>query len=338
MEATKHLSGGWFPFAGLTWRSQRGVAYVLAAGLVMFPPPSEPATDLSRVFAKGDHAAYEVHADLHIETLRPGSEVWLPNELEFWYRFSVDVTGLSSAGIANLHYQRPYLVQVLGERFDAPQSTERIKENLDYDLQVSPANEIIEAKALNGATSKVESDDLIAHGWSRSQGPAFDDYRAEFMRLAMFVGGVDNSLDLAPRLPFAPVRLGDTWRRTVSFVPRRAAGPDEPNTKRVDFVYTYVGTRKSARGAVDRIHATLHLAEDLGGGNERMPMTLDAEADFDLDPKTRKTLYVAAKSTGEIRCFANEEDRDPIEIDRLKAETRMVEDRGKGIKEEQSKK
>ena len=295
-------------------------ALALAATFGFAPAP----IDLSRVFVNGEHDAYLVHADLHVETWTPASPLWLPDELEFRYRFGSVVSSVSAAGIASIRYTRPEMQELFGERFDAPPRTEDIQQGLDFDLQISPANEMIDAKPHGAAGQTSDEDDWHGPPSVATRQASAEDYRAEFIRLAMFVGDVQSSLDFAPRLPFDPVNPGDTWKRTVSYVPGASPSISNQQTHRVDYTYTFSGVVKTPHGLVDRVHAALHLSEDLAGAREgRTAMTLDTQIDFDLDPKTRKTLYADAKSTGEIKSFSDTDEQNLGQIDKIKAETTL---------------
>ncbi len=137
----------------------------------------------------------------------------------------------------------------------------------------------------------------------------------ELYRLALFNGPLESSLDFAPELPFNDVKPGDTWKRTVGYTPQQL----QDNTKqsavqRLDYTYTYRGPIQENGRTYERVTADLNLNTDVASfANQymqkgdlklaKMPMTLKATIEFNLDPKTYDTINAHATSQGGFQVY-----------------------------------
>lgn len=306
----------------------------LVASLILSPLAGDSVT-LARKFAKGEAYTYEVKSRLQIETRGRGLETFIPEDLELTYKFTTKVVDTKADGIVVMQYQRPTMTQIEGETFDNPTPRKTV-ENVGYDflLTVSPINEIIDMK--EQAKRKA--------GWAAPAGasPAtsaglqvMNEFVIETYRLALCVGNFDSSLDFAPKLPFEDVKVGDTWHRTASYQPQRLKGQSKTAVQRLDYTYTYNGLQDVEGKKFHRVTATLKLDTDLatfyneaipGGqkatGLKKMPLKMDATINFDLDPKTFRTVKAVAESTGGFELFATKY-ADAVVEQRLKGRTIM---------------
>lgn len=279
------------------------------------------ATDLSRVFAANESRSYSVHSRLQTETRGMGVRTWMPATHAFEYGFTIRVTDLLPDGVAQVRYQRPYMI-VVEERFGSDEPERRVeKTDLDFELRLSSSNEILQSKALN-ASKKA--------GWMGDHGafaqPQVTDFIGELYRLAAFAGSLDNALDLLPKLPFEAVQQGETWRRTVGYQPQRLS-TGKSAVQRLDYVYDYKGIIEVEGFKVHRIHATMKLDTDAaewvnqwveGGikatGLAKLPMRLETAIDLDLDLATRATLRANATSSGFVAIYTPDSTEPALEV------------------------
>ncbi|HTQ08900.1 MAG TPA: hypothetical protein VMI31_02395, partial [Fimbriimonadaceae bacterium] len=192
-------------------------------------PDAKPVT-LNRVFAKGEKLEYSVNSNLHVEDRPYGLDTFIPEDQTLSYRFSTEVKDLKNDGGAILHYLRPSMTEVDAATFDTPAKTTVDKINMNFDLTVSPINEILDQKDLNPPKppKKPASGDGGDGGgdrrfWIRGAVPAqgimsspLAPYIMELYRLSLNVGAVSSALDFSPKLPFDDVKVGDTWQHTIS--------------------------------------------------------------------------------------------------------------------------
>jgi hypothetical protein len=285
--------------------------------------------DLGRVFVKNEKLAYQVRAHVTAESRHLHLDTFLPQDLDVNYNFTATVSGMHADGIAVMHYLRPTMTVIVGETAFAPASTQVEKIGLDYTLSVSPLNEVLEEKDLSNRG-------LLWRGrGDGQQGSMIEPFIMDIHRLALFVGGVEDSLDFAPKLPLNPVKVGDTWKKTVGFQPQKLKGSDgQTAVQRLDFTYTYLGPMADDSGkTVLRVEGKLDFATDLadftkqlGGGDQtigKAPLHLSATVDFDLDPKTHDTLHAEADSTGGYEIFLSSDLENPQEEERFKARTTL---------------
>lgn len=276
---------------------------------------------LERKFLKGEKAEYEVRSSIFSEWRQAGLETWIPEDYEYSYRFSYEVTELKADGICEMRYKRPSITETEGETFDSRPKTKVEKLDWDLLLTVSPINEILNSKDLG---KRPETKPKTGGGLRASTPlrPAQDNpisaYLGEVFRLALFVGSLDGSLDFSPKLPFDAVAPGDTWKRTAGYSPQRLQGKgDKLAVQRLDYTYTYRGIVQNGGAPVHRITADLELKTDLAAfihqvydlkaetsGLKEIPLTFKATVSYDLDPKTHRTLRVSAQSEGEFKVVA----------------------------------
>jgi hypothetical protein len=134
---------------------------------------------------------------------------------------------------------------------------------------------------------------------------------------------MESSLDFAPKFPFNDVLPGDTWKRTVGYQPQALKGKkgQQPVIQRLDYTYTYKGLVNVEGKTFQRVTADLSLNTDLaawanqdaskdskddGPQLSKMPMTLKATIEFDLDPKTFDTVAARAYSQGGFQVYMSD--------------------------------
>lgn len=278
-------------------------------------------TQFNRVYTKGERAEYRVHSVLNAEIREAGLDTWIPSDLDLMYNFSYEVSAMKSDGICVMRYKRPTMTQIDGETMERGPKTSIEKINMDYELTVSPINEILDMKDLAAKKPKPKPTLLkssSARALSREAQNPFSTFVAEIYRMALFVGSIDSSLDFAPSLSFDEVRPGDTWKKTVGFSPQKLKDKDGKHAvQRLDYEYTYKGPVTVSNKRFLRIEGKLDLKTDLlpfihqvyqvtskETGLKEVPMTFSAKIDFDLDPKTHQTMRASGRSEGGFRVMA----------------------------------
>lgn len=291
----------------------------------------QPTVTLLRTFAAGERAQYGVEGHMQAQARDKFMDKALPADETMSYKFTTEVLQTLPDGSAKIHYKRPTITETLGETYDSGPVTRVKKADMDFLFTISPTNEVIEEK--RGKTN--------AH-WIRPQEGQqeqsgledfMDYFMPDFYQLCGFTGSFDWALDIAPKLPLTPVKVGDTWSRTVGYQPQQKSGKKETVIQRVDTTYTYKGTVKEGAKTFVRVTANLKLGGDISAwankitdgaaGLQRMDVKLDANVDFDLDPKTLRTIRATASSEGYLNVVPIEhQDEDSIEL-RLSCSTEM---------------
>ncbi len=262
--------------------------------------------DISRVFKAGETNKYQVRSRLQMETRQLGQTVFLPSSVRIDYDFTLSVKQMLDEGFAVHIYRRPTMTITEGETASSPPVKNVEQTNINYEITLSPANEMTNAKSLvarwAAASSPAAPQDLMS---------IVGQFTGELQRLALFTGSLDSGMDLSPKLPYDEVRVGDTWKRTVGYSPQRIANSDKAAVQRLDYTYTYKGIMEVNGQKIHRVQATMGLEsnaaefvnQSLGmtpgqSGLEAINLKLDATIDFDLDLNTRKTLRAMAVSKG----------------------------------------
>lgn len=286
---------------------------------------------LSRKYTANEKLVYQVRGVLNAEEMQYPLRTFIPEDIEINYRFTILVKQLKADGIAAINYKRPVMNFIEGETMESePKTTvEKIDDNLDVDA--SPVNEILELVDLNADKKKKKAeeekrkkeksgDGLLVRSMRPTQTRGdigaiilLGQYQQEIQRLALCIGSLDSGLDFAPRFSLDQVKVGDTWKKTVSYTPQKLK--DEGNkqaVQRLDYTYTFKGPMTDAKGkSVIRISATLATKSDMvdfatqltdekkGAGLVRKaPLSIDAQIDFDLDPDSFHTVRAVATSVG----------------------------------------
>lgn len=208
-----------------------------------------------------------------------------------------------------------------GETFDSPPKTKRVNLKYDFRLTVSPYNEVLDMKDLTPKKKPPKKGKAGIFGAPVEPQVTVQAFVGQFIgelyRLSLFTGNLESALDLAPRLNFDDVKVGDTWKRTVGYQPQKLQGKEgKQAVQRLDYTYTYKGLVNGEKGKVHRVEAKLSFNTDLaefvrqitGASSsdlslEKLPLSLDATIQFDLDPKTKHTLHAEAVSTGSFQIF-----------------------------------
>lgn len=325
---------------------------LLTAAIMAQPAPAaapaaksapEPVT-LGRKYTKGEKLEYIVKSHLTSESRQMGLDTWLPEDLDIYYKFTMDVKEIKTDGIADVRYQRPTMTQVSGESANSMPKTQVEKSGLDLLLTLTPVNEIISVKDL--APKKPEkpakSDGAIrnlmaASGRGRQGLQAFlGQFISEIYRLSLFIGSLDSSMDFAPRLAFDPMVPGDTWKRTVGYQPQKKSKEGKTTMQRLDYTYTYKGVVDRDGKKFQRVEATLDLKTDLAAfihdtfgvkssvtGLKEIPLTLKAKVEYDLDMITNHTVAARATSEGGFRIVTVDQPTVAVQEERLMGTTEL---------------
>lgn len=303
---------------------------------LLFRSAQNEAVDLAHLFRKGEKTSFQVQSRLRSEFRPRGTDTWFPDSTDYRYRFDVEVQDVLPQGVAKIRYRRPSITKTFSEQFDRPERTETERVEDDILLQISSANEILDAADVK----KPKPTTAVKDDWHGPLGVISQATPERFLKtfygLALFTGSLESSIDFNPRLPFDKVKKGETWKRTATYAPQKLKGSASLAVQRLDYAYTYGGVVESRGRLVDRVSASLHLESDVAAylhqtyGLEAsqthlrsLPVTLDATMEFDLDRKTHQTLRAEAHSRGEIRVFTSESGADPSYEERIDGETSM---------------
>ena len=315
--------------------------------LLLLVPTDAAPVRLAHRFTANEKLAYSVTSHITAEQRQQGLQTFIPEDFDINYGFDMTVKTMKADGIAVLTYRRPTMTEIEGETANSAPKVKTTKTNLVYEMVVSPINELLETKDLS--PKKPEPKRKGSAQWNTAaspprQGLPFANFVGEMHRLALFAGSLDSGLDFAPKLPLEPVKVGDTWKRTVGYQPQKLSGKEGKSaTQRLDYTYTYLGLGKSEGGKpIVKIQAKLSLNTDLGDflrtqyedfskdnaslkealANVKMPLKLDATIDFELDPQTKTTLAAYARSEGGFTFSVKAED-DPVVEENFKGRTTL---------------
>jgi hypothetical protein len=300
-------------------------------------PPK--AVTLSRVFANHAKYAYDVKSHITLENRAREIETFIPLDYDLNYSFTAEVQQMKTDGIAVLRYQRPSMTQIEGTPDTIRPEVTTKKVNFNYTLTVSPINEILDKVDVVKASPSKKPALLNSPYLNRQAGTdEIQQFVSELYRLALFNGPIESSLDFSPKFPFWDVAPGDTWKRTVGYQPQALKGKkgQEQVVQRLDYTYTYRGMVTANGKSFQRVTADLNLNTDLASWakqymtpspNEpqlsRMPMTLKATIEFDLDPKTFDTVAARAYSNGGFKVFMSDEPNQALFESKLNGTTTL---------------
>lgn len=289
---------------------------------------SEAPVTLSRTFVKGQKLSYEYKATLHTESREYGLVTWIPDDVDFAYKFSMEVQELKNDGFAKVLYTRPTMTIIEGETANRGPKTTTHKTNWKLQMTLSPFNEITELKDLTPKKpekpkpKEPDGDQEQLRVAAKAQGDLsnllVDNLTSGLTDLMLLLGTLDSSLDFAPRLPFEELKVGETWKRTVGYSPQKLAGKEgKMASQRLDFTYTYKGLVKSGNTEVHRIVADLALDTNLADFMNQsipeelksrslvksLPFKMTSQIIFDLDKKTCHTVKAVATSDASSQIF-----------------------------------
>ncbi len=295
---------------------------------------------LTHKFVQNEKLAYNVNSHITAEMREKGLDTFIPSDLDIDYGFNYTVQSIKADGIAVVNFLQPVTTETEGETSTSLPKPKVEKSDKVYQMTVSPINELLDfkdvtppkptKKAVKGKNPLFFNADA---GYRQSL--PFDDYIGEIHRLALFVG----NLTFAPSLHLEPVKIGDTWKRTVGYQPQKLKGKNKSAVQRLDYTYTYLGPMKVDGKSILRIQAKLDLNTDLAdyirtlmsesGVDEKetniktMPLHMKATIDFDLDPTSRDTLAANATSEGGFEINIKDES-DAVYEERFKGRTSLV--------------
>ena len=299
--------------------------------------------ELYRQWQPSETLVYEVRTSLSIETRHFNTSIYIPEDLEHLYKFTLVVGDVTSEGFAEVDYTRPTIDVTEGETVESPPVTTVEELNEHFKLTMSPVNAITGLKDL---TPKKDDDDgngrittLLNLGGrlSRNLQDPIDGFINDLYRLALFIGSTDTAIDFGPRLPLFEIEPGEEWQVTASYQPKSLKGEKgKMAPQRLDYTYTYQGVQESDGKKVHRVTADLELDTDIAPYiNDLMGMTaaesglrglqlkLKAHIDFDLDYETKHTIGAMARSQGEMTIEITEIPTVPLLERKLRGRTRM---------------
>jgi hypothetical protein len=301
-------------------------------------PPSAPV-DLGRVYEKNEKLAYQVRSHVTAESRMNGLDTFIPQDLDINYNFIEQVTAMRPDGIAVMHYERPSMTEITGETVNAGPVAKTTKVDLDYLLSVSPVNQILEEKDVSKSPNRPSEIGGKAIQLRNRQDARsfFAPFISDIHRLALFIGGVEDSLDFAPKLPLHSVKVGDIWKATVGFQPQKLKGSDAKSAvQRLDYAYTYLGPIEKDGKKYLRVEGKLDFSTDLAEffkqllGSQatetnvaKVPLHFTATIDFDLDPSTHDTIRAVGVTEGGYQIYLTNDPDNAMEEERFKGKTTM---------------
>lgn len=311
------------------------IAFLATAAIQAAQTPTP--SDLSRVFTKGEKVAYKILSHITAEQRLGLLDTFIPSDLDINYNFTTVVTDMKGDGIAVMHYQRPTMTEVIGETAESGPISKTLNIDLDYVLSVSPINQILEEKDISKHPDHRAAIGSNFIGFRQAQDARsfFAPFIEDVHRLALFIGGVQDSLDFAPKLPFQPVKPGSHWNATVGFEPQALKGSDGKSAiQRLDYVYTYLGPVTTDGKKVLRVEAKLDFKSDLAqylkqvisknGGEtnvDKLPLQFQSTIDFDLDPVSHDTLHAEGTTKGGYQVFLSDETSRAVEEEKFSGKT-----------------
>ncbi len=299
---------------------------------------TQSTVSLSHVHHKGEKLNYEVKSHISVEHRQMGLRTFIPEDLDIQYKFSTEVLELKPEGIVDLRYERPTMTEIRGETYESPPKTTIDQINLKYLLTVSPINEILKSKSLDKATDgkKIKHRALIQDQVPQVKVPNIGRYVQELYRLALFIGSLDSSLDFNPKLPYDPVKVGDTWKRTVGYSPQKVGNTDRAAVQKVDYIYTFKGLIENQGKKYYRINASINLDTDMApfinqlfekpeeSGIKSIKLKMIGSIDFDLDMATNRTVRASADSEGAFSIEATDSPNEAMFEEKLKGHTDLA--------------
>ncbi len=296
----------------------------LLAAAAMGQAAAQP-TDLSRVFTKGESFRYQVRTELIIERKYPalGEQTAVPQSQGLEFVSTLDIQNVKNGGFATAIYRRPFMTLVLGETADEAERRERINTNFNLQMDISPINEVTAIKDLNPPARPARpggGGGNTLNVMMRRQDPragisAFvEQFATSLYQFALGVSSIEDGIDLSPKLPYEPVVVGETWKRTVGFVPQRTGSGGRVENRRFDITFTYAGPVQRNGRQMLLINGLLKVDGDVAGfinqdtrrgsadtGIREFPLKMESKIAFYLDPKTRHTLEADVASEGSMR-------------------------------------
>lgn len=313
------------------------IASLIIASSLAKATQAEPV-ELLRKFKAGEKFGYQVRSHLLIETQQEGQPFFLPEEEELNYDSTLEVKKIKADGFAEAVYLRPKMILVQGDSADGERKEHPENVNFNLSLTLSPINEVTDVKDLNAPVKKPAKGG--GGTFMRMFGPKIPgtqvdlSFIQELQRMSIFIGSIDTSLDLSPKLPFEEVKKGDTWKRTASYQPQKVKNEKgKMAVQRIDFTYVYDGLVEYNKEKVHQITGTLHLDTDAGAyinqmmgttpgqsGLKSIPMKLDSKITYYLDSKTMHTVFVKAESLGNWQIILSSGDGSPVIEQKLKGD------------------
>ncbi len=295
--------------------------------------------ELARSFTKGQIMVYDVKSNLQSEIKEGEMSYFLPVEVDINFQSTSRVQDVKD-GFASILYERPEMVIIDGETADSPPKTHVEKIGVKALLTLSPINEVTDVKDLSDKKGVKKSGlSLLAihRDYSNNSKQDFiSSLVGNLQQMALFIGNLDISLDLSPKLPVEPVKPGDTWKKTVSYQPQSLKGTDKQAIQRLDFVYKYEGLKEVDGRKVHQVSASLDLDTDaalflnqvLGMKPEEsnlkeVRMVYKSRLVFDLDEKTKMTLSATGESAGKFDIILNSDPNNPIHQQKFKARNKL---------------
>ena len=294
--------------------------FTAAVALALLGSQNQAApTELVRTFQKGKTYSFEVKSHLLIEHRELDTTTFIPEEIDINYDFNYLVKELKPGGFAYVVYKRPYITQIEGETAERPPRATKVKVDYNMGLDVSPINAVTNLKDLTPPKPGAKGAGLARLAAVFAERGADEKAQLDIMsfvtsiyQLALGIGSPDSSMDFNPKLPVDEVKVGDTWKKTVSYQPQEIKGSKgQQAVQRLDMTFTYDGMVTVGASKFHRIRAFVALDSDAAlfinqlmgtkpeeSGLKKMPLKFETTMTFDLDEKTLDTVRAQSSTKG----------------------------------------
>lgn len=274
------------------------------------------AIDLERKFRQGEKHTFQFVSKMTIEFREIPLETFLPFGVTYSYAYTMETERLKPDGAADVRFKRPNIKIRMGETVDSPPKMEIINRPQNWLLTFSRKNQLLTLKD-ESPKEKKKGGTSGGGGQSAFWSTAFGDTQLDvtsWIDELRSLGAFVNFFDWGPVLPVHPVKVGDSWKETVGYVPATLkSGTDKGRNimARIDYTYVYKGNTTREGKKCAWIQGTLHhdsdaapyVADLLGIELKLAPfkeikLQMDATVDYYLDPETFAVYEIEGKSKG----------------------------------------
>lgn len=296
---------------------------------------AKPVT-FQRTYKVGEKSHYKVHATIETEFRQPASNLltFLPQDSIIAYDYFTKVTKVE-AGNATLRYYRPSIIETDDTGSAEGPVTVKVPLEVIMDLTVSPINEILDEKEVSSIKKPTpvtipNPNEIMRPGLRQTAGALgiFGDLFSQLQQISALIGGPGSGIDLKPELSLEPLSVGSTWQKTVGYQPQQIGGGNKKTAiKRLDVTYTFKGLTTYKGKSYYEIDGEIHLNSDLTNyfrdqyhvtadqtHLKAIPMTLDSNLKFYLDPATKQTVLGTVDSSGGMSLTTTDNDQPLIEL------------------------
>ncbi len=298
--------------------------------------------ELFRQWKPNTTMTYEVVSSLQTEDRDYMTSIFIPEDLDIKYQFSMQIGAVTPEGFASVTYKRPKVEVTEGETVESPPVTKIEEVNEHLILSMSPVNAITDIRDLTPQKETKKKDGLshlrpVLEMLEKQVRNPVAEFVGDFQRLALFIASPETSMDFGPALSVFEVEPGSTWEVTATYQPQKLKGKKgKMAPQRLDYKYKYIGLVESGDKQVHRVEGVLVLDTDIAPwlndlmgttpGQSRLrgfQLKLNTKVEFDLDKDTKNTIAARAVAAGEMAISVTDITDVPLFEERIKGRTRM---------------